>query len=532
MSLPNRNNPYSFKEFLDWREQVDYYADDEVLQKIVKFYAGADFDQVDKAVRETSKKASKRWRKFSDAIGRCEERPYLIHYDGANNRIDRIVRPYNTHVLEQEIFSEALFSQDTDFWTMVTKQFVIHQNGDACIICPLACTHGVIEAIRQLGAISPEVERILQHCAEGIDGEFAIGAQFISEIQGGSDIPANLLEAVNENGTWRLYGTKFFCSATHADYCMITAKPQDSEEVGLFVIPMWLPGDKDKEIRNGYTIDQLKYKMGTCELTTGEITFNGALAYPVGPLNRGVANMVGIILTLSRLDVALSAGAYMKRAAREARKYAGFREAFDSKVDQFPMIVWQLDKLDKYANRTIAGAFRLYRDFQKMEGGLKGGLVEDESLEARKIRFAVRELVMMQKMATTWDATDVLRSAMSIFGGYGVMEDFSSLPRLYRDAAVNELWEGPRNVLLDQVYRDLKRASKWYNPADFVKDILKGFDAQVVDALAQEMVEILTYPEYGTLSAESVKMAERWHEFVQKFMYAYQDLAILEVQNS
>lgn len=90
---------------------------------------------------------------------------------------------------------------------------------------------------------------------------------------------ANVLEAVSENGVWKLYGDKFFCSATHADYAVLTAKPAGSDKVALFIVPSWLPGNKEKEIRNGYVINRIKWKMGTSELTTAEITFNGAVAY-------------------------------------------------------------------------------------------------------------------------------------------------------------------------------------------------------------------------------------------------------------
>ncbi len=66
-------------------------------------------------------------------------------------------------------------------------------------------------------------------------------------------------------------------------------------------MPSWLPGDKVKERRNGYRINRIKWKMGTAELPTAEIEFHGAVAYAVGPTNRGVANAVGIVLTLSRM---------------------------------------------------------------------------------------------------------------------------------------------------------------------------------------------------------------------------------------
>ena len=124
-----------------------------------------------------------------------------------------------------------------------------------------------------------------------------------------------------------IFKIKFFCSATHADYAVVTAKPAGSEKVALFAVPSWLAGNKEMEIRNGYTIDRIKWKMGTSELTTAELTFNGAVAYPIGPLDKGVANVVGIVLTCSRLTVGLSAAAYMTRAVRETEKYVSFRDA-------------------------------------------------------------------------------------------------------------------------------------------------------------------------------------------------------------
>ncbi len=459
MTLPDRNNPYNFNEYLAWRRGVDYYGDDPFIQKVVRHFVAGEWEKVDAEARAVSKKASFRWRDLSESIAWPEKRPYLMCYDGHHNRIDRIVRPRETEILEKEVFSEAFFADKTSPWVKLIKMYIIYQNGEACVACPITCTEGLVMLLDKF-ADTPETKRILQHCKEGIDGEYAIGAQYLSEIQGGSDVPSNALEASREGDVWRLYGTKFFCSATHADYAVVTAKPAGSEKVALFVVPSWLPGNREKEIRNGYTIDRIKWKIGTSELTTGELTFNGAVAYPVGPLEKGVANVVGIVLTYSRLTVGLSAAAFMTRAVREAKKYAEFRQAFGLTIGLFPMVAGQLARMERTAQRTTAGAFKLYQDFLTLEGGLKGGLAADEPESARKKRFDIRELIMLQKIAASWDSTDVIREAMSIFGGHGVMEDFSSLPRIYRDSAVNELWEGPRNVLLTQIHRDLQRVAE------------------------------------------------------------------------
>lgn len=531
MSLPDRSNPYSFQDFLDWRESVDYYADDEFSQRVIKYYTGAEWPEVDRAARDMSPKASGKWRKIADSVAWPEKRPYMMHYDGHNNRIDRIVRPRETEEMEKEIFSEGFFSKNTSPWVKLVKMFLIYQNGEACISCPVTCTEGLVSVIEKY-ADTPELQHILKHCKEGIDGDFGIGAQYLSEIQGGSDVPANVLEAVNENGVWKLYGTKFFCSATHADYAMVTAKPAGSEKVGLFVVPSWLPGDKEKEIRNGYTIDRIKWKMGTSELTTGELTFNGAVAYQVGPLEKGLANVVGIVLTFSRLTVGISGAASMVRVWREASKYAEFREAFGMPVNRFPMVAAQLNKIEKYARRTTAGTFKLYRDFLALEGGLKGGLSADEPEDVRRKRFDVRELVMLQKITAAYDAPDVIRLGMSIFGGHGVMEDFSSLPRLYRDAAVNELWEGPRNVLLAQIHRDLQRVLEWYKPADFAASVLNGADPSFIKDMSDELSEIMAHPNLFTMDEKTIRICEQWDDYCQRLYHAYQDVALAEVESA
>ena len=528
MSFADRNNPYSFNEFLSWRKSVDYYADDPFIQKVVRHYTGDLWQTVDAEARACSQKASYRWRDMSDRIARPEERPYMLHYDGHHNRIDRIVRPQDTEIMEKEIFSEAFFADKTSPWVKLIKMYLIYQNGEACIGCPITCTEGLVMLLEKY-ADTPETREILRHCKEGIGGDFAIGAQYLSEIQGGSDVPSNVLEAVNDNGMWKLYGTKFFCSATHADYAVVTAKPVGSEKVGLFVVPSWLPGNREKEIRNGYTIDRIKWKMGTSELTTAELTFNGAVAYPVGPLDKGVSNVVGIVLTYSRLTVGLSAAAYMTRAAREAEKYVSFRDAFSLKLNQFPLVAMQLYRISQAARRTTAGAFKLYRDFLKLEGGLKGSRGGDEPLPARKHRFNIRELIMLQKIAASWDCTDVIREAMSLFGGHGVMEDFSSLPRLYRDSAINELWEGPRNVLLTQIHRDLQQATVWYKPEEFVANILEGLDPMVIDEAVEEIKALVAHPHLFSMDDVTLDVCRRWDAFCHKFFHAYQDLALQEM---
>ncbi|MGW8194226.1 MAG: acyl-CoA dehydrogenase family protein [Desulforhopalus sp.] len=528
MVIAKGDNPYNFDDFLRWRNTFDYYRDDPFLQKTVKHFAGSRWKEVAQAARQISRKVSFRWRDLADEASKPMNLPAITHYDAHNHRIDRIVRPMETQLMEREVFREAMFSRETGHWERLIKLFLICQNGEACIVCPLTCTEGLV-AILEAFADTPETEEILLHCQEGKNGDFGIGAQYLTEIQGGSDLQANMLEAVREGDHWKLYGTKFFCSATHADYAVVTAKPKGGDNIGIFVVPSWLPGNKEKELRNGFTIDRLKWKMGTSELTTAEITFDGAVAYPVGPFDRGLANVVGIVLTCSRLAVGLSGAASMTRAAREAAKYSEFRQAFGRNIAHFPMVTAQVADLENHARRSTAAAFKIYQHYFQLDGKVKVAVNLNDSLELRRKRFDVRELVMLQKITASWDAVDQLRKAMSIFGGHGVIEDFSALPRLYRDAAVNELWEGPRNVLLSQIHRDLQNVRSWYRPAEFVSSILAGAESGLVADLAKEIDDLLVQPNLAEENSSTAALCRQWDQFCHRLFHAYQDQSLAEV---
>ncbi|MBI5248687.1 MAG: acyl-CoA dehydrogenase family protein [Desulfomonile tiedjei] len=530
MTLPDRHNQYSFKGFTEKVRSVDFYSDDSFFQRIVNHYCSDELPALHDKLLKLSFKVSFRWSELADRIARPELRPYMEHYDAFNQRVDRIVRPLETSLLEQEAFSEALFSSRTGKWENFTKRFLLHQIGESCVMCPTACTEGLIALIQEFPeGRHPELSKILLHCTEGIDGDFGIGAQFMTEIQGGSDIPANLLEVEPVGDHYRVYGAKFFCSAMHADYSVITAKVTGSEDVGTFIVPSWLPGEKKHERRNGYRINRFKWKLGTAELPTAEIEYDGAVAYAVGPTNRGVANAVGIVLTLSRIAVATSSAAAMTRAAREALIYSQFRDVFGKKICEWPLAAGQLRDLQDAAQRTTAGAFKVYDLFIRLGKTLQPGLESKDPLDIRKLKFNLRELIILQKLVSAYETVDVIRKAMSIFGGHGVIEDFSSLPRLFRDATVNELWEGPRNVLLMQVFRDIQRVSSWYPPEEFTSNILQGAPKETVESLSATLKDLLAEPPFFELSPGAMERAALWETFCDDLFRAYQEQALNEV---
>lgn len=508
-------NPYSFDGHLAWRSALDYYADDPFLVRLVRYHAGPEFHRVDAGARSLSLRASFRWRDLSDAIAAPELRPRLQHWDAHHRRVDRVLRPAEALDLEREVFAEGLFSARTDSLSRAVKQFLVYQNGEACIACPLVCTEGLVAALDEL-ADRPETLAMREHLKEGRDGRHAVGAQFLTEIQGGSDVPANRVEAIRDGDRFRLSGTKFFCSVAHADYAAVTARESSTGAIGLFALPLWSPGHEGSA-RNGLTVDRLKWKTGTCELPTAEMTFDGAEAWALGPAERGLQNVVRIVLTVSRLTIGLASAAYAARAVREARAYASFREAFGRPVDHFPMVRAQLEEMERSVRRATSGAFEVHRRHR-----LAG--------EDRRSAFEARELVMLQKVVASEDATRTIQEAMGILGGNGVVEDFSSLPRLFRDSVVNEVWEGPRNVLLAQVHRDLKRASSWYPPGELVSRLLAGRDDGESRALGDEVASLVAGPDLEEERPGAVEACRRWDAACRALLHAFQEGALEEVE--
>ncbi len=544
----DRNNPYTFDDFLLVRNRFDYYQDDPFFQALVKKYTGSEFSKIDKELRELSQKVSFRFRDLADEANRLENRDKVTHvqqYDAFRHRIDRIVRCMETQTLEREVFNLGLFDPKRNSpWSRFCKMFLLYQVGEAGVMCPVACTHGMVELMQAFeDTLDPEAKKALADVRDGINGEYALGSQFVSEIQGGSDVPANLCEAVFEEAEdsdgishcWRIYGQKFFCSAIQADYAVVTAKPKNtksSTRVAVFAVPMWLPGNKGKEIRNNYTIDRLKPKMGTAELPTAELTYNGAVAYPIGPLEQGLANVVGIVLTISRLHVAFGGAAAGLRCAREAAWYAAFRTAFGVPVAYFPLMKNQLDDLDESVKRGAAGAFKVYGEYIDLGEDLVAGIKELEKIKDladRKRRFRLRELVLLQKITVAWEGPALIRLAISFFGGHGIMEDFHALPRFMRDSMIMELWEGPRSVLLTQIHRDLQRVKAWYGAEEFIRDILAGADPTLMDALAYKFAHIIQHESLLKDDAATKQVCRDWESLSTEIMHAYQRVALKEL---
>jgi alkylation response protein AidB-like acyl-CoA dehydrogenase len=247
-------------------------------------------------------------------------------------------------------------------------------------------------------------------------------------------------------------------------------------------------------------------------LPTAELTFEGAKGWPVGPVDAGLKNMVGIVLTASRVYNTLAGAAGLRRAVRDARAYADFRQAFGRRLADHPLLAASLARLERAADRYSAGAFATVDRWLDAQ---KSGVDPNQKLWSRL-------LISMAKSVTARDTVGLVYEAMMVLGGNGIEERFCALPRLWRDAAIMETWEGPYTLLLMQALGDMVK----FEVAGREQQLLRfGLGDHLQSEDAQQLAEILAAPE----RADHI---EAWAELANRIYGCFCDRALDEIQTA
>jgi len=442
-------------ELIAWRREgpTSFYEASPNLPRVLRLRAGneqlqameprlANFgralvDVVDPAVQE---------------VERHHELPAPLPYDGVGRAIAAVEFHPAHRRAGAAVWSSGLLAIEPDgsgTFEQAALFYLLSHVGEGGHACPAVCTAGLARAVAHRGS------RALQTCylpgLYGTDYDHALrGSQFLTEVQGGSDVGANAARAVpdaTEEGAWRITGEKWFCSVADADVFAVTARPvgaaPGTRGLGCFLVPRTLAGGTP----NGFSIRRLKDKLGTRALASAEIEFDGALGWPIGHVDEGFHVAVQELLNTSRWLNALGSTGIMHRAYLEASSFARFRRAFGSAIGTYPIVREQLALMKVEEHAALASTLALTGLLARIDAGVAS--------EAQ--RAVHRLLVNANKFVTSVSATAVVHQGIELLGGNGTIEDFSPLPRLYRDSIVYESWEGTHNVLCAQVARDCRR---------------------------------------------------------------------------
>jgi alkylation response protein AidB-like acyl-CoA dehydrogenase len=310
--------------------------------------------------------------------------------------------------------------------------------------CPLAMTDGAAKALLAHGDAAL-VARAVPRLTSRDPARAWTSGQWMTERPGGSDVSLSETVARRDGDRWRLYGTKWFTSATTSQMALTLARPEGNppggEGLALFYVETRDAAGRLRDI----VIHRLKDKLGTRMVPTAELSLEGALAIPVAGLSRGVKH-IAPMLNVTRTWNAIIACAGMRRGLALARDYARRRVAFGAPIDQKPLHVDTLAALEAESRGALLLAFRVVELLGREEAGVA---TEGE-------RDLARVLTPIAKLTTGKQAVAVASEVLEAFGGAGYVED-TGLPRLLRDAQVLPIWEGTTNVLSLDVVRLLVR---------------------------------------------------------------------------
>jgi putative acyl-CoA dehydrogenase len=325
-------------------------------------------------------------------------------------------------------------------------------------------TYAVVPALRH----DPELAAVYEPGLTSTEYQFGlerpagkrglIAGMGMTEKQGGSDVRANTTHAVaRDDGTYALTGHKWFTSAPMSDLFLVLA--QLPEGVSCFLVPRVLPDGS----RNVFALQRLKDKLGDRANASSEVEFDGTTGWLVGEPGRGVPTIIEMV-NMTRLDCVLGSAATVRAALTQAVHHADHRRAFGALLADQPLMGNVLADLAVESEAATALGIRL------------AAAVDRDERAFLRLAGAAAKFWVCKRTPTA------VAEALEVLGGNGYVED-SGLPRLYRQAPLNSIWEGSGNVIALDVLRAMGRTSESVAAVGAELELALGVDSRYDDAV-------------------------------------------------
>ena len=367
--------------------------------------------------------------------------PLHTPFDAWGNRIDRVDVSPLWRAAEQLAARHGLiaipYERANGAWSRVHQFALVYLFTPSTDVynCPLAMTDGAACAL-SISGNKALTQRALPRLTARDPAQFWTSGQWMTESTGGSDV--GLTETIarqQHDGSWRLYGRKWFTSAVTSQMALTLARPEGNPAGAKGLALFYLETrDADGQLDH-ILLHRLKDKLGTRKVPTAELTLDGTRAIPVQGLSDGVKH-IAPMLNITRTWNGVSAVGYMRRGIALARDYARRRLAFGTPLAEKPL---HLDTLAGM-QAEFEAAFHLTFFLVELIGRDEAGELSPSE------RDLLRLLTPIVKLTTAKQCVAVVSEALEGFGGAGYVED-TGLPMLLRDSQVFPIWEGTTNVL-------------------------------------------------------------------------------------
>ncbi|HKR72241.1 MAG TPA: acyl-CoA dehydrogenase family protein [Streptosporangiaceae bacterium] len=425
--------------------------------------------------------------------------PVLRTHDRYGHRIDEVEFHPAWHQLMTTAVSHGLHAApwtSTDPGAHVARaaKFYVWTQAEAGHGCPVSMTYSVVPALRHAQDLADRFEPLLASASydPGLGApenkRGLLAGMAMTEKQGGSDVRANTTRAVPAgDGSYVLTGHKWFCSAPMCDLFLVLAQAESG--LTCFLLPRVLPDGS----RNRMHIQRLKDKLGNRSNASSEVEYDEALAWPVGEPGRGVATIIEMVSS-TRLDCILGSAAAIRQACVQATHHASHRSAFGALLASQPAMTAVLADLALESEAATTLAVRL-------------AAAADQAARGDPSEAALLRLVLPAAKHWICKRTPmVVGEALECLGGNGYVEE-SVMPRLYRDAPLNSIWEGSGNVTALDLLRALTRSPGSIDALRAELDKAAGAN-RILDASMQRLwgmlAEISAAPATGPYRARAL----------------------------
>lgn len=414
-----------------------------------------------------------------------ESPPVLHSHDRFGNRIDEVeFHPFWHELMglaiSQGLHAPAWRTPRRTAHTARTARFLVWGQSEAGHMCPVSMTYAAVPALRHAPDLAARFEPLLESTVYDFglrDPETKLGlvaGMSMTEKQGGSDVRANTTTAKPlGEGMFEIVGHKWFTSAPMSDLFLVLA--QAPAGLSCFFVPRVLPGGD----RNAIRLQRLKDKLGNRSNASAEVEYEGAVGWIVGEEGHGVRTIMEMV-SATRLDAMTGSAAGMRWGVVQAVHHARHRRAFGRLLADQPLMANVLADLVVESEAATLLSLRLAAATDRAAAG-------DENEGAfRRIALPVGKYWVCKR------APAHAAEALECLGGNGYVEE-SQMPRLYREAPLNSIWEGSGNVAALDVLRAM--ATRPESIDAFVDEVstAAGQDVrldQAIEALRKELVDV------------------------------------------
>ncbi|MDH5834780.1 acyl-CoA dehydrogenase family protein [Luteimonas kalidii] len=413
------------------------------------------------------------------------DRPRLRTHDPGGYRIDTVeFHPHYHRIMDAAVAGgvAGLSWADPAPGAHVARAALsyLHYQAEPGSSCPLTMTHAAVPVLAREPALHDWVGKVAacRYDARDVPMADKVGVTLgmgMTEKQGGSDVRANTTTATPLPGgdAYLLRGHKWFFSAPMSDGFLVLAQAPGG--LTCFLLPRRLPGGE----LNGFRLMRLKDKLGDWSNASSEIEFDAARTQRVGDEGRGVATILEMVM-LTRLDCMLGSAGLMRMALAQALHHCRHRRAFGKALIDQPLMRNVLADLAIESEAATALALHVAR------------AVDEAPRDPAQAAFA-RIATAIGKFWICKRAPAFVNEAQECLGGAGYVEE-SLLPRLYRQAPLNSIWEGSGNIQCLDVLRALAREPATGEALLARLDLASGMDPGFDASLAAVRADLATPP--------------------------------------